>query len=168
MRPREVRLRAAARRPGPRGGQRHRPCAAHAGPYARQRFPPRHRQAPRRRALVRADRRHAVRRRHRPTRPCRSRARDGRHSCYDTLQPKLLPLPDDIEIFPGHQAGSVCGAGLSGKPSSTMGFERRWNPALVIATEDEFVALTRQANPAAAREHGPDRRRRTSRPERTR
>ena len=51
---------------------------------------------------------------------------------YDSLHTKLLRLPDDIEIFPGHQAGSVCGAGLSGKPSSTIGFEKRWNPALSL------------------------------------
>lgn len=49
---------------------------------------------------------------------------------YDSLHGKLLNLPDDIEIFPGHQAGSACGAGLSGKPSSTLGFEKKWNPAL--------------------------------------
>ena len=49
---------------------------------------------------------------------------------YDSLQQKLLTLPDDLEIFPGHAAGSVCGAGLSGKPSSTIGFEKRWDPYL--------------------------------------
>jgi glyoxylase-like metal-dependent hydrolase (beta-lactamase superfamily II) len=49
---------------------------------------------------------------------------------YDTLHSKLLVLPDELEIFPGHQAGSACGAGLSGKPSSTLGFEKRWNPGL--------------------------------------
>lgn len=49
---------------------------------------------------------------------------------FDSLHAKLLALPDDLEIFPGHQAGSACGAGLSGKPSSTLGFEKRWNPAL--------------------------------------
>lgn len=49
---------------------------------------------------------------------------------YDTLHARLLTLNDDLEIYPGHQAGSVCGVGLSGKPSSTIGFEKRWNPAL--------------------------------------
>jgi glyoxylase-like metal-dependent hydrolase (beta-lactamase superfamily II) len=44
---------------------------------------------------------------------------------HETLHAKLLSLPDEIEIFPGHQAGSACGVGLSGKPSSTLGFERR-------------------------------------------
>lgn len=49
---------------------------------------------------------------------------------WESLQVKLLSLPADVEIYPGHQAGSACGAGLSGKPSSTLGFEKRWNPAL--------------------------------------
>lgn len=51
---------------------------------------------------------------------------------FDSLHGKLLTLPDEVEIFPGHQAGSACGTGLSGKPSSTLGFEKRWNPALSL------------------------------------
>jgi hydroxyacylglutathione hydrolase len=66
---------------------------------------------------------------------------------YDTLQTKLLPLPDSIELFPGHQAGSVCGAGLSGKPSSTMGFEKRWNQALSLRDREEFVTFLVQQIP---------------------
>jgi glyoxylase-like metal-dependent hydrolase (beta-lactamase superfamily II) len=57
---------------------------------------------------------------------------------YDSLHAKLLNLPDELEIYPGHQAGSVCGAGISGKPSSTIGFEKRWNVALSL-NRDEFV-----------------------------
>jgi hypothetical protein len=34
-------------------------------------------------------------------------------------------LPPELEIYPGHQAGSACGVGLSGKPASTLGFEQR-------------------------------------------
>jgi glyoxylase-like metal-dependent hydrolase (beta-lactamase superfamily II) len=67
---------------------------------------------------------------------------------FDTLQTKLLSLPDTLEIFPAHQAGSVCGVGLSGKPSSTLGFERRWNPALSIRNRDEFIAYLTRDIPA--------------------
>jgi len=76
------------------------------------------------------------------------REREMAGMLFDTLQAKLLPLPDTIELFPGHQAGSACGAGLSGKPSSTMGFERRWNPGLAIRDREEFVTyLTKQIPP---------------------
>jgi hydroxyacylglutathione hydrolase len=60
---------------------------------------------------------------------------------FDSLQSKLRSLSGDLEIFPAHQAGSVCGAGLSGKPSSTIGFEKRFNPALRLATRAEFVCF---------------------------
>jgi len=51
---------------------------------------------------------------------------------YDSLHTKLLNLADTVELYPGHRSGSVCGAGISGKPSSTIGFERRWNPSLSL------------------------------------
>jgi hydroxyacylglutathione hydrolase len=56
---------------------------------------------------------------------------------YDSLQ-RLLQLPDSVEVFPGHYAGSVCGRGMDGKPSSTIGRERRYNPALQLP-RDEFA-----------------------------
>ena len=49
---------------------------------------------------------------------------------YDSLKEKLLTLPEALEIYPAHFSGSVCGAGMSGKPMSTLAFEKRWNPSL--------------------------------------
>ena len=41
-------------------------------------------------------------------------------------------MPDALEIYPGHFAGSACGAGMSGKPSTTIGFEKRFNVVLSL------------------------------------
>jgi glyoxylase-like metal-dependent hydrolase (beta-lactamase superfamily II) len=70
---------------------------------------------------------------------------------FDSLHAKLLSLPDSVEIFPGHQAGSVCGVGMSGKPSSTIGFEKRFNTGLSITDKQEFVRyLTSEIPPRPA------------------
>ena len=60
------------------------------------------------------------------------RARENAATLYSSIHARLMTLPDDIEVYPGHFSGSVCGAGLSGKPMSTIGFERRWNPVLSL------------------------------------
>jgi len=49
---------------------------------------------------------------------------------YSSVRDKLADLPDSLEIYPAHGAGSLCGAGLSGRPTSTLGFERATNPYL--------------------------------------
>ena len=59
---------------------------------------------------------------------------------FDSLHAKLMSLPDEVEIFPGHTSGSACGAGISGKPSSTIGFEKRFNTGLKLTNKDEFVS----------------------------
>lgn len=69
---------------------------------------------------------------------------------YDSISAKLLPLSNEVEIFPGHQAGSVCGAGLSGKPSSTIGFEKHWNPALSMDKEAFIDHLLKEIPPRPA------------------
>lgn len=69
---------------------------------------------------------------------------------YDSIQNKLLSLSDEVEVFPGHQAGSVCGAGLSGKPSSTIGFEKRWNPGLSMNKESFVENLVKDIPPRPA------------------
>jgi hydroxyacylglutathione hydrolase len=52
---------------------------------------------------------------------------------------RIMTLPDHLEIFPAHFGGAACGKGLSGKPGSTIGFERRFNPALQAKSRAEFV-----------------------------
>jgi glyoxylase-like metal-dependent hydrolase (beta-lactamase superfamily II) len=69
------------------------------------------------------------------------REREMAAQLHDTLHNRLLTLPGELEIYPGHQAGSACGAGLSGKPASTIGFERRFNPQLSMAREAFVAAL---------------------------
>ncbi len=70
------------------------------------------------------------------------RTRENAAQLWGSLREKLLTLPDDLEIYPGHFAGSACGAGLSGKPSSTIAFEKRWNPLLALGREALVEALS--------------------------
>lgn len=58
---------------------------------------------------------------------------------YRSLTQCLLTLPDSVEVYPAHGAGSMCGRAMSGKTASTIGFERRFNPALQLASEELFV-----------------------------
>jgi hydroxyacylglutathione hydrolase len=68
---------------------------------------------------------------------------------YRSLTERLLRLPDQLVLYPAHYSGSVCGRGLSANPISTIGFERRHNPALQFESEDAFVqGLLREIPPA--------------------
>jgi glyoxylase-like metal-dependent hydrolase (beta-lactamase superfamily II)/rhodanese-related sulfurtransferase len=58
---------------------------------------------------------------------------------YDSIWGKLLTFEDSVEIYPTHFAGSSCGKAMSPKPNSTIGFERRFNPALQSRSKEEFV-----------------------------
>jgi len=58
---------------------------------------------------------------------------------YESLQSKLLHLPEMLEVYPAHFSGSACGAGMSGKPCTTLAFEQRFNPMLSLSKE-EFVS----------------------------
>jgi len=70
------------------------------------------------------------------------RARENAGELYDSIHAKLLCLPDALEVYPGHFSGYVCGAGMSGKPSSTMAFEKRNSPLLSKTREDFVDALS--------------------------
>jgi hydroxyacylglutathione hydrolase len=68
---------------------------------------------------------------------------------YRSLTERLLRLPDHVVLYPSHYSGSVCGRGLSANPVSTIGFERRHNPALQFSSAEEFAqALVRDIPPA--------------------
>ena len=72
-------------------------------------------------------------------------ARSGAEGLFTSLQ-RLLELADGVEIYPGHVAGSLCGAAMSSKASTTVGFERRFNPMLQLARLEDFVASSSAAS----------------------
>ncbi len=87
----------------------------------------------------------------RPDLPGNSHENAGR--LYDSIHSKLLTLPDEVELYPAHFAGSACGAGMSGKPSSSLAIEKRWNPMLGLS-RGEFVSALQEvpAKPAEMEE----------------
>jgi hydroxyacylglutathione hydrolase len=68
-------------------------------------------------------------------------ARAGAEGLFSSLH-RLLELADGVEVYPGHVAGSLCGAAMSSKASTTVGFERRFNSLLQLASVDDFVAAS--------------------------
>lgn len=75
-------------------------------------------------------------------------AEQGAHDLFHSIQ-RLKSLPDYVEVLPGAYAGSVCGRRLSGKPWSTIGFEKRHNAAFRIDDEAEFIRfMTAEIPPA--------------------
>jgi rhodanese-related sulfurtransferase/glyoxylase-like metal-dependent hydrolase (beta-lactamase superfamily II) len=66
---------------------------------------------------------------------------EGAKELYRSLHDRLFVLPDEVEVWPGHLGGSLCGsAGIDHRTSSTIGFERANNNAVGFDTADEFVA----------------------------
>ena len=67
--------------------------------------------------------------------------REGAAALYRSLHERMFSLPANVEVWPGHLGGSLCGsAGIDHKTSSTIGFELEHNRALGFASEAEFVA----------------------------
>lgn len=66
-------------------------------------------------------------------------AEAGARTLFSSVR-RLKQLPDHLEVLPGAYSGSVCGRSLSGKPTSTIGFEKRFNKAFRIEDEGTFVA----------------------------
>jgi hydroxyacylglutathione hydrolase len=66
---------------------------------------------------------------------------EGARGIFRSLHDRLLTLPDDTEVWPGHLGGSMCGGpGMDLKVCSTIGFERAHNPVLTERDEERFVA----------------------------
>ncbi len=59
---------------------------------------------------------------------------------YDSLQTKIMPLPDDVMVYPAHGAGSACGKNMSKETTDRLGNQKRFNYALQARSKEEFVA----------------------------
>ena len=66
---------------------------------------------------------------------------------YDSLHEKILPLPDETEVYPAHGAGSLCGKSLSKETWSTLGNQRQFNYALQPMSKEEFVKIVAADQP---------------------
>jgi hydroxyacylglutathione hydrolase len=70
---------------------------------------------------------------------------------YHTLHEKILPLGEDIVVYPAHGEGSPCGASIGERNVTTIGYERNNNPTLQIGDEDTFIKAVRESlSPAPA------------------
>ena len=68
---------------------------------------------------------------------------------YDSLRTKLLALPDHVEVYPAHGAGSLCGKAISKETVSTIGEQRRANYALQPMSKAAFIDLVTADQPDA-------------------
>lgn len=64
---------------------------------------------------------------------------EGASALYDSIFDHLLKLEDGVELYPAHVAGSLCGRGMNPRTSSTIGFERKHNPAIAPRPRDTFI-----------------------------
>lgn len=68
---------------------------------------------------------------------------------YDSIQHKLMGLPDPVRVFPAHGAGSACGKNLSTERQSTIGAQRSENYACQPMSEEDFLAVVTEGQPSA-------------------
>lgn len=66
---------------------------------------------------------------------------------YDSIVEKILPLGDQVLLYPAHGAGSVCGSGMAAREFSTLGYERLHNPALQVKNKSQFIDRKIQEQP---------------------
>ncbi len=65
---------------------------------------------------------------------------EGAHGIFSSLHERILRLPPETEVWPGHLGGSLCGGpAMDMKPSSTLAYERAHNPMLQVEDEAQFV-----------------------------
>jgi len=69
---------------------------------------------------------------------------------FDSVQ-RFKELPDYLQLWPGHGAGSACGKALGAIPSSTVGYEKRFNWAMEESDEDTFVSILLEGQPEPPR-----------------
>ena len=72
------------------------------------------------------------------------------HELFQSLHVRLEALPDSVQLYPGHGAGSLCGAGMSERAESTLGYERRTNPLFRLAEEAFVAEILRSVPPMPA------------------
>lgn len=77
------------------------------------------------------------------------RAKELAEKLYNSLHGKLLKLPDFCEVYPAHGAGSLCGRAMGAKRTSTIGYERKYNSALLFNDKDKFIESLTTNMPAA-------------------
>ena len=80
-------------------------------------------------------------------------AEPGARDLYQSIE-RFRQLPDHLQVWPAHGAGSACGKGLGAIPSSTVGYEKRVNPALQYTNETDFVNYILTDQPEAPKYFG--------------
>ena len=116
----------------------------HTGAYARApQLPDSRRRCTRDRFHGDGERRLRFRRRRRTPRPARTRSRDDRPDgaigarAVRSIQREFRPLPEFLQVWPAHGAGSACGKSLGNVPISTVGYELRNNPSIRAASDEQ-------------------------------
>jgi len=75
-------------------------------------------------------------------------AEPGARQLFSSVE-RFKGLADHLQVWPAHGAGSACGKGLGAVPSSTVGYEKRFNPALQFSDEEDFVRYILADQPEA-------------------
>jgi hydroxyacylglutathione hydrolase len=74
----------------------------------------------------------------------------GARALFHSIE-RFRQLPDYLQVWPGHGAGSACGKALGAVPQSTVGYEKLFNPALAFTAEDDFVEWVLAGQPEPPR-----------------